>query len=354
MRPRGCTRSNAALTPKIRRKIFNRRRAGSTFITRPGGRGVRIDSHVYTGYTVPPHYDSLIAKIITVGATRINAIDRMRRALDEYYITGIKTTVPFHAAIMRNGEFRDGNYDTGFIERVMSSGKLELTVAVLHDPACVQCISNVAEEVYSRLPALRHPGSRATLTISDASRVAEAMIEGGVDLIQLRGKERSIEELVDLAAELHELTAPIFDAADCERSRRDRDEEFRWKACTSDRMMIRSRSCGAKRVAHVLVGKSTHSLEQALAQRSARAPITLASVRFSPRRPNPITQPIGLERYQADVHREVSLPIFCIGGIKIDNLDASHRCWRASRCRLFPACSKRRTSLNTLARANDF
>jgi biotin carboxylase len=51
----------------------------------------------------------------------------MRRALDEYYITGIKTTVPFHAAIMRSAEFRDGNYDTGFIERVMSSGKLELS-----------------------------------------------------------------------------------------------------------------------------------------------------------------------------------------------------------------------------------
>jgi acetyl-CoA carboxylase biotin carboxylase subunit len=97
------------------------------FYYAPGGRGVRIDSHVYTGYTVPPYYDSLIAKIITVGATRINAIDRMRRALDEYYITGIKTTVPFHAAIMRNGEFRAGNYDTGFIERVMSSGKLDLT-----------------------------------------------------------------------------------------------------------------------------------------------------------------------------------------------------------------------------------
>jgi acetyl-CoA carboxylase biotin carboxylase subunit len=97
------------------------------FYYAPGGRGVRIDSHVYTGYTVPPHYDSLISKIITVGATRINAIDRMRRALGEYYVTGIKTTVPFLAAIMRNGEFRDGNYDTGFIERVMSSGKLEFT-----------------------------------------------------------------------------------------------------------------------------------------------------------------------------------------------------------------------------------
>src|SRR6266403_3647128 len=97
------------------------------FYYAPGGRGVRIDSHVYTGYTVPPYCDSLIAKIITVGATRINAIERMRRALDEYYITGIKTTVPFHSAIMRNGEFRAGNYDTGFIERVMSSGKLDLT-----------------------------------------------------------------------------------------------------------------------------------------------------------------------------------------------------------------------------------
>jgi acetyl-CoA carboxylase biotin carboxylase subunit len=96
------------------------------FYYAPGGRGVRIDSHVYTGYAVPPYYDSLIAKIITVGATRINAIDRMRRALDEYYITGIKTTVPFHAAMMRNGDFRDGNYDTGLMDRLISAGKLEL------------------------------------------------------------------------------------------------------------------------------------------------------------------------------------------------------------------------------------
>src|SRR5881392_2788480 len=96
------------------------------FYYAPGGRGVRIDSHVYTGYTVPPYYDSLIAKIITVGATRINAIDRIRRALGEYYITGIKTTVPFHAAIMRSGDFRDGNYDTVLLDRLVSAGKLEL------------------------------------------------------------------------------------------------------------------------------------------------------------------------------------------------------------------------------------
>jgi acetyl-CoA carboxylase biotin carboxylase subunit len=85
-----------------------------------------VDSHAYTGYVVPPFYDSLISKLITVGASRASAIDRMRRALDEYYITGIKTTVPFHSAIMRSKEFRDGTYDTGFVERFMNSEGFEL------------------------------------------------------------------------------------------------------------------------------------------------------------------------------------------------------------------------------------
>jgi acetyl-CoA carboxylase biotin carboxylase subunit len=100
------------------------------FYYAPGGRGVRIDSHAYTGYVVPPYYDSMIAKLITIGATRESAINRMRRALEEYYITGIKTTVPFHSAIMRNAEFRAGNYDTGFVERVMSSEHFELKPTV--------------------------------------------------------------------------------------------------------------------------------------------------------------------------------------------------------------------------------
>src|SRR5438309_2972770 len=96
------------------------------FYYAPGGRGVRVDSHAYTGYIVPPYYDSLIGKIITVGATRDSAINRMRRALDEYYVTGVKTTVPFHAAIMRSREFRDGKYDTSFVERMMNSEAFEL------------------------------------------------------------------------------------------------------------------------------------------------------------------------------------------------------------------------------------
>ena len=96
------------------------------FYYAPGGRGVRIDSHAYTGYVVPPYYDSMIAKLITVGATRTSCIDRMRRALDEYYVTGIKTTIPFHSAIMRDANFRAGKYDTGFVERLMNSDDFEL------------------------------------------------------------------------------------------------------------------------------------------------------------------------------------------------------------------------------------
>ncbi len=105
------------------------------FYYAPGGRGVRIDSHAYTGYVVPPYYDSMIAKLICVGATRTAAIDRMRRALEEYYITGIKTTVPFHSAIMQNAEFRAGNYDTGFVERLMNSDGFQLppSPARLHE-----------------------------------------------------------------------------------------------------------------------------------------------------------------------------------------------------------------------------
>jgi acetyl-CoA carboxylase biotin carboxylase subunit len=68
----------------------------------------------------------MIAKLITIGATRASAIARMRRALDEYYITGIKTTVPFHSAIMRNADFRNGIYDTGFVERLMNSDDFEI------------------------------------------------------------------------------------------------------------------------------------------------------------------------------------------------------------------------------------
>ncbi len=85
----------------------------------PGGLGVRVDSFVYDQYVVLPHYDSLIAKLIVHAETRDDAIRRMSRALDEYIIEGIKTTIPFHKRIMANKEFIEGNFDTGFLERVV-------------------------------------------------------------------------------------------------------------------------------------------------------------------------------------------------------------------------------------------
>ncbi len=88
----------------------------------PGGRGVRVDTHAYAGYTVPPHYDSMIAKLIAIGTTRSNAIARMTRGLGDYLITGIKTTIPFQQEIMRNPDFIRGDYNTGFVEKAMASG----------------------------------------------------------------------------------------------------------------------------------------------------------------------------------------------------------------------------------------
>jgi len=85
----------------------------------PGGLGVRVDSFVYTNYSVLPHYDSLIAKLIVHAETREEAIARMARALDEYIVEGIKTTIPFHKKIMANKDFIEGNIDTGFIERLV-------------------------------------------------------------------------------------------------------------------------------------------------------------------------------------------------------------------------------------------
>ena len=85
----------------------------------PGGLGVRVDSFVYDQYTVLPHYDSLIAKLIVHAETREDAIRRMARALDEYIVEGIKTTIPFHKRIMANKDFIEGNIDTSFIERMV-------------------------------------------------------------------------------------------------------------------------------------------------------------------------------------------------------------------------------------------
>ena len=87
-----------------------------TVLHTPGGHGVRVDSHVYAGYVIPPYYDSMIGKLITVAQTREEAIDTMYRALSEYVIEGVKTTIPFHLQLMKNEDFRKGNFTTKFLE----------------------------------------------------------------------------------------------------------------------------------------------------------------------------------------------------------------------------------------------
>ncbi|SCY59903.1 acetyl-CoA carboxylase biotin carboxylase subunit [Flavobacterium caeni] len=87
-----------------------------TTLHAPGGHGIRLDTHVYAGYTIPPNYDSMIAKLITTAQTREEAISKMKRALDEFVIEGIKTTIPFHRQLMDEPDYVAGNYTTKFME----------------------------------------------------------------------------------------------------------------------------------------------------------------------------------------------------------------------------------------------
>lgn len=90
----------------------------------PGGYGIRWDSHVYSGYAIPPYYDSMFAKLISWGTDREEAIERLKRALDELVVEGIETSIPFHRAMVRNQEFRRGSFSTNFIEQWLEQSKL--------------------------------------------------------------------------------------------------------------------------------------------------------------------------------------------------------------------------------------
>jgi acetyl-CoA carboxylase biotin carboxylase subunit len=92
----------------------------------PGGRGVRMDTHAYAGYSIPSSYDSMIGKLITTGKDRREALDRMNRALSEFMITGVKTTISFQQAIMQDPNFRRGVYSTGFIDQLLGGARREL------------------------------------------------------------------------------------------------------------------------------------------------------------------------------------------------------------------------------------
>ncbi|MDI6744751.1 MAG: acetyl-CoA carboxylase biotin carboxylase subunit [Thermodesulfovibrionales bacterium] len=98
-----------------------------TFLSLPGGPGVRVDTSAYSGWTVPSYYDSLIAKVIVHGRNREEAISRMKRALDEFIIEGIKTTIPFHKKVFLQPDFVNGEFNTGFVDKINSSGQLGST-----------------------------------------------------------------------------------------------------------------------------------------------------------------------------------------------------------------------------------
>jgi acetyl-CoA carboxylase biotin carboxylase subunit len=84
----------------------------------PGGPGIRVDSHSYAKYVIPPYYDSMVAKLIAYGKSREESIKRLSRSLDEFIIEGVKTTIPFHQKLIRREEFLKGDFDTGFLDRI--------------------------------------------------------------------------------------------------------------------------------------------------------------------------------------------------------------------------------------------
>jgi acetyl-CoA carboxylase, biotin carboxylase subunit len=96
-----------------------------TSFHQPGGMSVRVDSALYAGYTVPPNYDSLIAKLIVHGRNRIECMMRLRRALEEFVIDGISTTIPLHQRLVENQDFANGDYDVGWLERLLANGEPE-------------------------------------------------------------------------------------------------------------------------------------------------------------------------------------------------------------------------------------
>jgi acetyl-CoA carboxylase biotin carboxylase subunit len=91
----------------------------------PGGLGVRVDSHVYQGYVIPPYYDSLIGKLIVHGKTRQECLMRLRRALDEFVVDGIETTLPLFRALVRNEDMINGDYNIHWLEQFLARGGME-------------------------------------------------------------------------------------------------------------------------------------------------------------------------------------------------------------------------------------
>ena len=110
--------------PNIRR-TFRPSPGTITYYHPPGGLGVRVDSAVYQGYAIPPYYDSLVGKLIVHGRTRTEALMRLRRALDEFIVDGIETTIPLFRTLVRNADIQNGIYDIHWLEKFLATGGIE-------------------------------------------------------------------------------------------------------------------------------------------------------------------------------------------------------------------------------------
>ena len=127
-----------------------------TYSYKPGGPGIRVDSHIYAGYTVPPYYDSMIGKLISRGKTREEALRRMEMALDEMIIEGIKTTIPFHRLALQHPRFKAGDIDTHFVEELLKQPLvhgLSATTAAEATPAADAVAPKPHVEASNPMPA---------------------------------------------------------------------------------------------------------------------------------------------------------------------------------------------------------
>jgi pyruvate carboxylase subunit A len=135
----------------------------------PGGPGIRVDSGVYTGYVIPPYYDSLISKLVALGKDRNEAIARMERALYEYIIVGVKTNIVFHKAVLRNARFRSGDINTHFIK----------------EENIIESVKSVAAEDYKKGASL------ASALGADSRQIAAISAAVGSYLSQQKAGEKS-------------------------------------------------------------------------------------------------------------------------------------------------------------------
>lgn len=134
----------------------------------PGGAGVRVDSAAYTGWTIPPYYDSMIAKLIVWAPTRAEAIVRMQRALSEFTVEGVPTTIPFHLAVLEHDDFRSGRFDTSFVESKLDTGRVEFHVQALAKRQTLSAATDSAPEAQGQSGTAESRSTTAVAAIAAA------------------------------------------------------------------------------------------------------------------------------------------------------------------------------------------